>query len=150
MTLATVMINHSLPLMAACLLNNHLWGFLLSSALVVMFGEILPLMVFPRFPLLILGNMMWYVAHYRNPGIEAYPNRAIYIATSIFCIPACLLSYIYESTMSMGPGRPKTLYNNKEFGSLVDLHAARRETGGELSIDTVRYECLSNTQIHMP
>lgn len=59
MTLATVMINHSLPLMAACLLNNHLWGFLLSSALVVMFGEVLPLMVFPRFPLLILGNMMW-------------------------------------------------------------------------------------------
>lgn len=145
MTLATVMINHSLPLMAACLLNNHLWGFLLSSALVVMFGEILPLMVFPRFPLLILGNMMWYVFYYRSSWHIAYSDRAIYIATSIFCIPACLLSYIYESTMSMGPGRPKTLYNNKELGSLVDLHAARKETGGELSIDTVRYECLIKT-----
>lgn len=69
MTLATVIINHSLPLMAACLLNNHLWGFLLSSALVVVFGEILPLMVFPRFPLLILGNMMWYVPIVVIPGI---------------------------------------------------------------------------------
>lgn len=84
------------------------------------------------------------------PGIVAYPSRAIYIATSIFCIPACLLSYIYESTMSMGPGRPRTLYNNKEFGSLIDLHAARRETGGELSIDTVRYDYLSRLKFTRP
>lgn len=70
--------------------------------------------------------------------ITAYLNRAIYTITCVLCIPACLLSYIYESTMTMGPGRPRTIYNNKEIGSLVDLHAAREETGGELSIDTVR------------
>lgn len=74
---------------------------------------------------------------------EAYLDRAIYIATSVFCIPACLLSYIYESTISMGPGGLKTIYNNKELGSLVDLHAARKGTGGDLSMDTVRYGCTT-------
>ncbi|PWW71691.1 hypothetical protein C7212DRAFT_367061 [Tuber magnatum] len=58
-SLDSVTINLSLPLISACLLDNHLWGLLLSAGLLVAVGEILPQVIFPRYPVVILGNLVW-------------------------------------------------------------------------------------------
>ena len=57
--MCSVTINLSLPLISACLLDNRLWGLFLLAGLLIVVGEILPEVIFSRYPVVILGNLMW-------------------------------------------------------------------------------------------
>lgn len=142
--MCSVTINLSLPLISACLLDNHLWGLLLSASLLIIVGEILPGILFPRFPVELLGNMMWQVFVF-NPlatyirRLTAVYGRFIYIILILFSLPAGLVVLILHYAIELGPGKKGVIYGTKQLAALVDFHSGHQGRGGKLSMDTVRY-----------
>ncbi|PUU77005.1 hypothetical protein B9Z19DRAFT_203473 [Tuber borchii] len=120
--MCSVTINLSLPLISACLLDNRLWGLFLLAGLLIVVGEILPQVIFPRYPIVILGNLMWFV----------------YIILALYAIPAGMLVLILHYVVSHGSGKRRIVYDTKQLSALIDLHSQREDKGGRLSVDSVR------------
>ncbi|KAG0126915.1 hypothetical protein HOY82DRAFT_593587 [Tuber indicum] len=102
--------------------ETHLWGLLLSAGLLITVGEVLPQIIFPRYPVAILGNMMWF----------------IYIILALYAIPAGILVLILHYTVGRGPRERRIIHNTKQLSALVDLHPRRKGKAGKLSVDSVR------------
>ncbi|RPA99177.1 hypothetical protein L873DRAFT_1843730 [Choiromyces venosus 120613-1] len=121
--MCSVTINLSLPLISACLLDNHLWGLLLSAGLLIVIGEILPQIIFSRYPVALLRKLMWF----------------IYIILALYAIPAGILVLIFDHAVDCRHGSEEgsIIYITK-ISALVNLRSRWKGKGGNPSVDSVR------------
>ncbi|CAG8640569.1 2136_t:CDS:2 [Paraglomus brasilianum] len=109
--LANVIVNETLPIIMDDLIGEGLIAILISSALIVIFGEIIPQSICSRFGLAVGAFFAWPVKIF------------IWICFPIAYPIACLLDYM--------------LGKSHELKELIQYHETSTDRGGDLVSDTV-------------
>ncbi|ORY22900.1 hypothetical protein BCR39DRAFT_550565, partial [Naematelia encephala] len=113
-----MIVNEALPVVTDGVVGGGIVAVVMSTALVVIFAEIIPQSVCSRYGLLIGARM-------------AIPVRImIYIAYPLAWPIAKLLEYILGAHHGI-------IYRRSELKELINLHAAGGAGGGDLDLDTV-------------
>ncbi|GFZ49868.1 Protein MAM3 [Saitozyma sp. JCM 24511] len=116
--LGNMIVNEALPVVMDAVIGGGIVAVVASTALVVVFAEIIPQSVCSRYGLLIGANM-------------AIPVRILmYIAFPIAWPIAKLLEYILGAHHGI-------IYRRSELRELIKMHAAGGAGGGDLDFDTV-------------
>nr|ODN86745.1 hypothetical protein L203_03994 [Cryptococcus depauperatus CBS 7841] len=117
--LGNMIVNEALPVVMDGVLGGGIPAVVISTALVVIFAEIIPQSVCSRYGLLIGARM-------------AIPVRClIYLAYPLAWPIAKLLEYILGAHHGI-------IYRRSELRELIKMHAAGAEGGGDLDFDTVQ------------
>jgi len=114
--LGNVMVNAGISVLTADI-TSGLVGFLLSSAVIVVFGEIIPQAICSRYGLFIGAHVIW----------------LIYIVMALLFIIAFPISFILDKVLGKEIG---TVFNKDELKKLVELQAAQGHGG--LNVDEAR------------
>ncbi|WVR07902.1 hypothetical protein IAU60_004945 [Kwoniella sp. DSM 27419] len=117
--LGNMIVNEALPVVMDNVIGGGIYAVIASTALVVIFAEIIPQSVCSRYGLLIGASMAW-------------PVRVMmWIAFPIAWPIAKLLEYILGAHHGI-------IYRRSELRELIKMHAAGAEGGGDLDFDTVQ------------
>ncbi|ODN76402.1 CBS domain-containing protein [Cryptococcus wingfieldii CBS 7118] len=117
--LGNMIVNEALPVVADGVLGGGIVAVVISTALVVIFAEIIPQSICSRYGLLIGARMAKIV------------RVMIWIAFPIAWPIAKLLEYILGAHHGI-------IYRRSELQELIKMHAASGEGGGDLDFDTVQ------------
>ncbi len=116
--LGNMIVNEALPVVTDGVLGGGIQAVVISTALVVIFAEIIPQSVCSRYGLLIGATM-------------AKPVRVMmWIAFPLAWPVAKLLEYILGAHHGI-------IYRRSELRELIKMHAATAHGGGDLDLDTV-------------
>ncbi|WWC66089.1 uncharacterized protein I303_108711 [Kwoniella dejecticola CBS 10117] len=117
--LGNMIVNEALPVVMDNVIGGGIYAVIASTALVVIFAEIIPQSICSRYGLLVGASMAW-------------PVRVmIWIAFPIAWPIAKLLEYILGAHHGI-------IYRRSELRELIKMHAAGAEGGGDLDFDTVQ------------
>ncbi|OCF34400.1 hypothetical protein I316_03914 [Kwoniella heveanensis BCC8398] len=117
--LGNMIVNEALPVVMDNVIGGGIYAVIASTALVVIFAEIIPQSICSRYGLLVGAAMAW-------------PVRVmIWIAFPIAWPIAKLLEYILGAHHGI-------IYRRSELRELIKMHAATAEGGGDLDFDTVQ------------
>ncbi|KAL7425285.1 hypothetical protein Q5752_000973 [Cryptotrichosporon argae] len=116
--LANMIVNEALPEVSDSIFGGGFEAVVASTALIVVFSEIIPQSICSRYGLLIGATMAW-------------PVRVLtWVFFPIAWPIAKLLEYILGSHHGI-------VYRRSELRELIKLHAATEQGGGDLDLDTV-------------
>ncbi|WVQ95879.1 hypothetical protein IAU59_002978 [Kwoniella sp. CBS 9459] len=117
--LGNMIVNEALPVVMDNVIGGGIYAVIASTALVVIFAEIIPQSICSRYGLLVGAAMAW-------------PVRVMmWIAFPIAWPIAKLLEYILGAHHGI-------IYRRSELRELIKMHAATAEGGGDLDFDTVQ------------
>ncbi|TBU31722.1 hypothetical protein BD311DRAFT_716447 [Dichomitus squalens] len=116
--LANMVVNEALPVISEPVLGGGIQSVVASTALIVIFSEIIPQSLCTRYGLAIGAQMAWFV-------------RMLIFAIGIVSWPVAKLMEIV-----LGPHHG-IMYRRAELKELIALHSATGELGGDLQSDTV-------------
>ncbi|WWC73902.1 uncharacterized protein I206_107874 [Kwoniella pini CBS 10737] len=117
--LGNMIVNEALPVVMDNVIEGGIYAVIASTALVVIFAEIIPQSICSRYGLLVGASMAW-------------PVRVMmWIAFPIAWPIAKLLEYILGAHHGI-------IYRRSELRELIKMHAAGAEGGGDLDFDTVQ------------
>ncbi|KAK6908644.1 hypothetical protein I204_02063 [Kwoniella mangroviensis CBS 8886] len=117
--LGNMIVNEALPVVMDNVIGGGIYAVIASTALVVIFAEIIPQSICSRYGLLVGASMAWPV------------KIMIWIAFPIAWPIAKLLEYILGAHHGI-------IYRRSELRELIKMHAATAEGGGDLDFDTVQ------------
>ncbi|WWD20450.1 hypothetical protein CI109_104926 [Kwoniella shandongensis] len=117
--LGNMIVNEALPVVMDGVIGGGIQAVVASTAMVVVFAEIIPQSVCSRYGLLIGARMAWPV------------RIMMWIAFPIAWPVAKLLEYILGAHHGI-------IYRRSELRELIKMHAAGAEGGGDLDLDTVQ------------
>ncbi|WVW87114.1 hypothetical protein I302_109171 [Kwoniella bestiolae CBS 10118] len=117
--LGNMIVNEALPVVMDNVIGGGIYAVIASTALVVIFAEIIPQSICSRYGLLVGASMAWPV------------RIMIWIAFPIAWPIAKLLEYILGAHHGI-------IYRRSELRELIKMHAATAEGGGDLDFDTVQ------------
>ncbi|KAI5801690.1 hypothetical protein DFH27DRAFT_65574 [Peziza echinospora] len=112
--IASVLVNEMLPIMNARLFGESYKALFISAALVIVFGEIIPQAVFPRYALELGSSMIWLV----------------YLCMFVCGLPAAVLSSILYYTLR-GSGTTHSMFTSSELVTFIELHSEDNLHGNE-------------------
>ncbi|KAH8093859.1 hypothetical protein BXZ70DRAFT_367149 [Cristinia sonorae] len=116
--LANMIVNETLPVIADPVFNGGVPSVIISTALIVIFSEIIPQSVCTRYGLAIGAHMAWLV-------------WVLFIILGVVSWPvAKLLEFV------LGPHHG-IIYRRAELKELIAMHANTGELGGDLKTDTI-------------
>ncbi|KAK8849819.1 hypothetical protein IAR55_005155 [Kwoniella newhampshirensis] len=117
--LGNMIVNEALPVVMDGVIGGGIQAVVASTAMVVVFAEIIPQSVCSRYGLLIGARMAW-------------PVRVMmWVAFPVAWPVAKLLEYILGAHHGI-------IYRRSELRELIKMHAAGAEAGGDLDLDTVQ------------
>lgn len=121
--LASVMVAEGLPLVLNHILPpNTIWApFLISSAVVAIFAEIIPQAVMPRYSLEISGRSIWFI------------KLIMYLTAIPACLLACALKKVRHWQKRQEPNRMDGILDMDELIEFVRLHEQDEDHGGKLT-----------------
>ncbi|WWC92621.1 uncharacterized protein L201_007580 [Kwoniella dendrophila CBS 6074] len=117
--LGNMIVNEALPVVMDTVIGGGIYAVIASTALVVIFAEIIPQSICSRYGLLVGASMAWPV------------RIMIWIAFPVAWPVAKLLEYILGAHHGI-------IYRRSELRELIKMHAAGGEGGGDLDFDTVQ------------
>ncbi|WRT69876.1 uncharacterized protein IL334_006867 [Kwoniella shivajii] len=117
--LGNMIVNEALPVVMDTVIGGGIYAVIASTALVVIFAEIIPQSICSRYGLLVGASMAWPV------------RIMIWIAYPVGWPVAKLLEYILGAHHGI-------IYRRSELRELIKMHAAGAEGGGDLDFDTVQ------------
>ena len=126
--------------MNAKLFGESYKALFISVTLVIVFGEIIPQAVFPRYALELGSAIIWfdynlYSRFIPHPCANKNPTRLVYLCMIICCIPAAILSGMLYYALR-GWGTAQTMFSAEELITFIALHS-EDSNGGPLESRTV-------------
>ncbi|KAJ2993980.1 hypothetical protein NUW54_g7629 [Trametes sanguinea] len=118
--LANMIANEALPVISEPVFGNGIVSVVSSTALIVIFSEILPQSLCTRYGLAIGAHMAWFV-------------RILILCIGILSWPIAKLM-----ELMLGPHHG-IMYRRAELKELIALHSAHGELGGDLQSDTCHH-----------
>ncbi|KAF8424347.1 hypothetical protein EV426DRAFT_599728 [Tirmania nivea] len=120
--IASVLVNEMLPIMNTKLFGESYKALFISATLVIVFGEILPQAIFPRYALELGSALIWLV----------------YLCMIVCSVPAAILSGALYYTLR-GSGCTQNMFSVEELVTFIELHSEDHinGNGGTLEARTV-------------